>query len=70
MPGGTAYTFLRMTSKDQLLIRRVTANYSGKKSGMRGRVSFMHQLHKSEVFPQTQLLCLDIKHASHMGKTD
>ena len=68
--GGMVYTCPRMTHKDQLPTRKVTANYRGKKPELGGRILFTHQLHKTEMSPQTKLPFLDPEHSLHVGETD
>lgn len=62
------YTCPRMTHKDQLPSRKVTTNYSRKQPGTGGRKSVMHQLHKTEMFPQAKLPFLDTEHSFYGGR--
>lgn len=47
--------------------KKVIANYS-EKSGIGGRISFMHQLHKTEMCPQTNLPFLVTEYSLLLGK--
>lgn len=62
----------KMTHNDQLpttttTTKKVIANYS-EKTGMGGIISFMHQLHKTEMFPQTKLPSLDTEYSLLLEK--